>query len=65
MNFFIRFDGDPCENRTRVTAVKGPCLNLLTNGPLRALQTQRLLGLKLVPATICFPGQSPAKYHRR
>ena len=27
------FYGDPCENRTRVTAVKGPCLNLLTNGP--------------------------------
>ena len=25
--------GDPSENRTRVTAVKGPCLNLLTNGP--------------------------------
>ena len=25
--------GDPYENRTRVTAVKGPCLNLLTNGP--------------------------------
>ena len=26
-------NGDPCENRTRVTAVKGPCLNRLTNGP--------------------------------
>ena len=25
--------GDPDENRTRVTAVKGRCLNLLTNGP--------------------------------
>ena len=25
--------GDPCENRTRVTAVKGRCLNRLTNGP--------------------------------
>ena len=25
--------GDPYENRTRVTAVKGRCLNLLTNGP--------------------------------
>ena len=25
--------GDPYENRTRVTAVKGPCLNRLTNGP--------------------------------
>ena len=25
--------GDPYGNRTHVTAVKGPCLNLLTNGP--------------------------------
>ena len=25
--------GDPWRNRTAVTAVKGPCLNLLTNGP--------------------------------
>ena len=25
--------GDPCENRTRDTAVKGRCLNRLTNGP--------------------------------
>ena len=25
--------GDPYENRTRVSAVKGPCLNRLTNGP--------------------------------
>ena len=24
---------DPCGNRTHVTAVKGPCLNRLTNGP--------------------------------
>ena len=27
------FFGDPCGNRTRVTAVKGRCLNRLTNGP--------------------------------
>ena len=26
--------GDPDENRTRVTAVKGRCLNRLTTGPL-------------------------------
>ena len=25
--------GDPYENRTRVTAVKGRCLDRLTNGP--------------------------------
>ena len=28
------FFGDPYGNRTHVTAVKGPCLNRLTNGPL-------------------------------
>ena len=28
----LRF-GDPYENRTRDTAVKGRCLNRLTNGP--------------------------------
>ena len=27
------FFGDPYGNRTHVTAVKGPCLNRLTNGP--------------------------------
>ena len=27
------FAGDPAENRTRVTAVKGRCLNRLTTGP--------------------------------
>ena len=29
--------GDPYGNRTHVTAVKGPCLNRLTNGPYLAL----------------------------
>ena len=29
----VLFSGDPDENRTRVTAVKGPCLNRLTTGP--------------------------------
>ena len=29
----LKGGGDPCENRTRVTAVKGRCLNRLTNGP--------------------------------
>ena len=29
----ISFLGDPYGNRTHVTAVKGPCLNRLTNGP--------------------------------
>ena len=30
------FVGDPYGNRTHVTAVKGPCLNRLTNGPVVA-----------------------------
>ena len=30
---YIRICGDPDENRTRVTAVKGRCLNRLTTGP--------------------------------
>ena len=30
------FSGDPWENRTPVTAVKGRCLNRLTNGPMVA-----------------------------
>ncbi len=29
----FKIAGDPYETRTRVTAVKGRCLNLLTNGP--------------------------------
>ena len=28
-------NGDPCGNRTRVTGVRGRCLNRLTNGPSR------------------------------
>ena len=31
--FGLVCNGDPYGNRTHVTAVKGPCLNLLTNGP--------------------------------
>ena len=30
------FSGDPWENRTPVTAVKGRCLSRLTNGPMVA-----------------------------
>ena len=34
--------GDPYENRTRVTAVKGRCLNRLTNGPYIKPQLPKL-----------------------
>lgn len=32
------FIGDPCENRTRDSAVKGRCLDLLTTGPDREMK---------------------------
>ena len=48
---FVLF-GDPTGNRTRVTAVKGRCLDRLTMGPKN-------------PATSYFPRQSPTKYHWR
>ena len=32
-------NNDPYENRTRVTAVKGRCLDRLTNGPYRLFTT--------------------------
>ena len=32
----VFFFGDPWENRTPVTAVKGRCLSRLTNGPMVA-----------------------------
>ncbi len=32
-SYSLLFFGDPYGNRTHVTAVKGPCLNRLTNGP--------------------------------
>ena len=38
------FFGDPWENRTPVTAVKGRCLSRLTNGPMVA-------GIGLEPMT--------------
>ena len=39
------FVGDPYGNRTHVTAVKGPCLNRLTNGP------KMVAGIGLEPMT--------------
>ena len=39
--------GDPDENRTRVTAVKGRCLNRLTTGPYIAAE----IAANLVAAT--------------
>ena len=50
-------NGDSIENRTRVTAVKGRCLNRLTMEP-HMIEIAEL-------AASYFPGQSPAKYHRR
>ena len=33
LSCLLSFCGDPCGNRTHVTAVKGRCLSRLTNGP--------------------------------
>ena len=44
---------DPYGNRTHVTAVKGPCLNRLTNGPKRyriLLKQQATYQSRLQPA---------------
>ena len=42
----VRF-GDPYGNRTHVTAVKGPCLNRLTNGPYIIQDFAKILGGRL------------------
>ena len=34
------WSGDPYGNRTHVTAVKGPCLNRLTNGPKKYVEAE-------------------------
>ena len=49
----IALIGDSTGNRTRVTAVKGRCLDRLTMEPYKK------------PATSYFPRQLPAKYHQR
>ena len=46
--------GDPYGNRTHVTAVKGRCLNRLTNGPYK--KGAGLLRLNLVAAPGFEPG---------
>ena len=38
---FVRANGDPDENRTRVTAVKGRCLSRLTTGPYKLIGSDR------------------------
>ncbi len=42
------FFGDPDENRTRVTAVKGRCLNRLTTGPYYEELSSSILTLQQV-----------------
>ena len=44
--------GDPDENRTRVTAVKGRCLNRLTTGP--SIRTALLRDLFVLVAAVGF-----------
>ena len=48
-------NGDPYENRTRVTAVKGRCLNRLTNGPfLNVLNKTRFIITSFFSKRKCF-----------
>ena len=44
--------GDPYGNRTHVTAVKGPCLNLLTNGPEKNVEAE--VGFDILVADVGF-----------
>ena len=46
--------GDPDENRTRVTAVKGRCLNRLTTGPI-----MKAASLLLLPYLVAAVGLEP------
>ena len=52
--FGLSLFGDPYGNRTHVTAVKGRCLNRLTNGPYK--KGAGLLRLNLVAAPGFEPG---------
>ncbi len=45
--------GDPYGNRTHVTAVKGPCLNRLTNGPQLPPMLRRLVADVGLEPTTC------------
>ena len=51
--------GDPYENRTRVTAVKGPCLNLLTNGPSDILMPNAYYYISILVAVTGFEPVTP------
>ena len=56
--------GDPYGIRTRVTAVKGRCLNRLTKGPLIKL-SKIIAPVGAKPGNVLLSqGQSP-NYHRR
>ena len=42
----VMTSGDPCGNRTRVTGVRGRCLDRLTNGPWLASRLRRSVALR-------------------
>ncbi len=53
--------GDPYGNRTRDTAVKGRCLNRLTNGPIKM---ERVMGIE--PTTSAWKAEVlPLNYTRK
>ena len=57
----VFWDGDPYGIRTHVTAVKGPCLNHLTNGPfVKKLEKNFIKRLKaLYEILVAAPGFEP------
>lgn len=55
--FAFNLFGDPDENRTRVTAVKGRCLNRLTTGPNK---NRKKCGIKL--SLVAAVGFEPTTY---
>ncbi len=54
------FFGDPYGIRTRVTAVKGRCLNRLTNGPLKKWRRRRDLNPRAAYTTYTLSRGAPS-----
>ena len=62
---FRKIDGDPYGIRTRVTAVKGRCLNRLTKGPFRNFNSCQVDGLSCWLLVISLPTFSIIDSHLR
>ena len=60
----VSFSGDPYGNRTHVTAVKGRCLNRLTNGPGSGdlIRTGDIPGMNRVLYQLSYAAMNPANF---